>query len=129
MINALTTFSGFSVNDIEKARDFYVGTLELVLKDDSMGLMLEMPGGGRVFAYEKPDHQPAGFTVLNFIVENIDEAVDHLAGHHGIQFERYSDLPAEQDDRGVLRGKSTGDGPDIAWFKDPAGNVLSIIEE
>lgn len=129
MINALTTFSGFSVDDIEKAKEFYVGTLELTLKDDTMGLMLELPGGARVFAYEKPDHKPADFTVLNFIVESIDEALDHLAGHHGVQFEHYSDLPAEQDDRGVLRGKATGDGPDIAWFKDPAGNVLSIIEE
>ena len=128
MINALTTFSGFSVDNIEKAKEFYVGTLELVLKDESMGLRLELPGGGKLFIYEKPDHTPASFTVLNFVVESIDDTVDHLVGHHGITFERYSDMPAEQDERGILRGKTAGEGPDIAWFKDPAGNVLAVIE-
>jgi catechol 2,3-dioxygenase-like lactoylglutathione lyase family enzyme len=129
MINALTTFSGFSVDNIEKAKEFYVGTLELILKDDSMGLQLELPGGGKLFIYEKPDHKPATFTVLNFVVESIDETVDHLVGHHGVKFEHYSDMPAEQDEREILRGKAANEGPDIAWFKDPAGNVLAVLED
>ena len=129
MLTALSTFSGISVNDITKARGFYVDTLELKLTDDSMGLNLELPGGAGLFIYEKTDHQPAAFTVLNFVVENINETIDHLVTDHGIVFERYDNLPAAQDDRGVLRGKTAGMGPDIAWFKDPAGNVLSLIEE
>lgn len=129
MLTALSTFSGISVDDITKAREFYVDTLELKLTDDSMGLNLELPGGAGLFVYEKADHQPATFTVQNFIVENINEAIDHLVTDHGIVFERYDNLPAAQDDRGVLRGKAAGMGPDIAWFKDPAGNVLSLIEE
>jgi catechol 2,3-dioxygenase-like lactoylglutathione lyase family enzyme len=129
MINALTTFSSFSVDSIEKAKEFYVTTLELTLKDASMGLELELPGGGKLFIYEKPTHKPAEFTVLNFIVEDINETVDHLAGDHGIEFERYPDMPGTQDERGIMRGKAAGQGPDIAWFKDPAGNILSVIED
>jgi catechol 2,3-dioxygenase-like lactoylglutathione lyase family enzyme len=128
MINALSTFSGFSVDNIQKAKEFYVGTLELALKDESMGLQLELPGGGQLFIYEKEGHQPATFTVLNFVVESIDETVDHLAGHHGIEFERYPDMPGEQDERGIMRGKAANQGPDIAWFKDPAGNILAVLE-
>jgi catechol 2,3-dioxygenase-like lactoylglutathione lyase family enzyme len=129
MITAKASFSGVSVDDIEKARAFYVETLELKLLDDSMGLTLELPGGAQLFIYEKPDHQPASYTFLNFVVENINGSIDHLSGHHGIQFERYDSLPAPQDERGVLRGKAAGMGPDIAWFKDPAGNVIGLIEE
>lgn len=129
MINALTAFSSFSVDNIEKAKEFYVGTLELTLKDDSMGLQLELPGGGKLFIYEKPDHKSADFTVLNFVVGNIDETVDHLGGHHGIAFERYPDMPGEQDEKGIMRGKAAGQGPDIAWFKDPAGNVLAVLQD
>jgi predicted enzyme related to lactoylglutathione lyase len=129
MINALSTFSGFSVDNIEKAKEFYVGTLELTLKDESMGLQLELPGGGQLFIYEKADHQPATYTVLNFVVESIDETVDHLAGHHGLTFERYDDMPGDQDERGIMRGKAAEQGPDIAWFKDPAGNVLAVLED
>ena len=128
MIKALSSFSGISVANLQEARVFYVDTLELPLKDDSMGLLLELPGGGQLFIYEKTDHVPAEFTVLNFVVEDINDTIDHLAGHHGIVFEQYDNLPAEQDERGVLRGKANGYGPDIAWFKDPAGNVLSVIE-
>lgn len=129
MINAVSSFSGISVLNLEEARKFYVDTLELPLKDDSMGLMLELPGAGELFIYEKPDHQPAGFTVLNFVVEDINDTIDHLVNDHGISFERYNNLPAEQDERGVLRGKAAGQGPDIAWFLDPSGNVLSVVEE
>lgn len=128
MINAISTFSGFSVDDIKAARAFYVDTLGLKLVDDKMGLDLELPKGSRVFIYEKPDHQPASYTTLNFVVENIDKAVDDLKSQ-GISFETY-DLGngAKQDDKGILRGLSAHMGPDIAWFKDPAGNVLAVLQ-
>lgn len=128
MLTALASFSGISVNDLKLARKFYVDTLDLKLADDSMGLLLELPGGGQVFIYEKTDHEPASYTALNFVVEDIDETIDHLSGHHGIAFERYDNLPAEQDDKGVLRGKAAEQGPDIAWFKDPSGNILAVLE-
>jgi len=127
MITAQTTFSGFSVDNLEKAREFYVDTLELIVKDETMGLDLELPGGGRVFIYQKYNHTPATFTVLNFVVESIDDTVDHLLDH-GITFERYDDMPAKQDDKGILRGKAVHQGPNIAWFKDPAGNILAVLE-
>lgn len=129
MIKALSAFSGISVDSIEKAKEFYVDTLALTLTDDSMGLQLELPGGGKLFIYEKPGHKPAEFTVLNFVVENINETVDHLAGDHGIVFERYPEMGVPQDERGIMRGKAANQGPDIAWFKDPAGNILSVIED
>jgi catechol 2,3-dioxygenase-like lactoylglutathione lyase family enzyme len=129
MLTAISSFSGFSVNNIEEARVFYVDTLGLKLLDDSMGLQLELPGGGQHFIYEKADHVPADFTVLNFVVDNINDAVDHLVNDHGIKFERYDNMPAPQDERGVLRGKDANQGPNIAWFTDPAGNVLSLIED
>lgn len=128
MLAALHAFSGLSVDNIKKAREFYVDTLALTLKDDSMGLQLELPGGGQLFIYEKPDHVPATYTVLNFVVANIDETVEHLLGH-GITFEHYDNLPGPQDEKEILRGKAVGQGPDIAWFKDPAGNTLAILEE
>lgn len=128
MLTAITTFSGFSVDDINKAKEFYVDTLDMKLEDDSMGLNLGLPGGGKVFIYQKDDHTPASFTVLNFVVDNIDETIDHLASHHGIKFEIYDNLPAKQDEKGVLRGRAANQGPDIAWFKDPARNVLSVLQ-
>jgi len=129
MLTAISSFSGISVTSLQEARTFYVDTLELPLLDDTMGLTLGLPGGGKLFVYEKPNHTPADFTVLNFVVEDINSTIDHLVHHHGITFERYNNMPAQQDERGVLRGKAANQGPDIAWFKDPAGNVLSIIEE
>jgi catechol 2,3-dioxygenase-like lactoylglutathione lyase family enzyme len=129
MQGAFTTFSGFSVDNINKARAFYVETLGLTLKDDSMGLELELPGGGALFIYEKPDHQSANFTVLNFVVTNIDETVTALTQQHGVEFEHYSNMPGDQDEKGIMRGKTANQGPDIAWFKDPAGNILAILEE
>lgn len=82
----------------------------------------------RVFVYPKPDHQPAVFTVLNFVIETINDAIDDLQSR-GVAFERYDNLPTEQDRRGVLRGKVAGMGPNIAWFKDPSGNILALVEE
>lgn len=128
MLTALSAFSGLSVDDIKKAKEFYVDTLALKLNDDSMGLRLELPGGGQLFIYQKDNHVPATFTILNFVVENIDATVDHLVDH-GINFERYDNMPASQDERGILRGKVAQQGPDIAWFKDPAGNILAVLEE
>ena len=127
MLTALSSFSGFSVDDIKKAREFYVDKLALKLTDDQMGMQLELPGGGQLFIYEKPGHKPAEFTILNFVVENIDETVDHLVGEHGIAMERYDDMPGQQDEKGIMRGKAANMGPDIAWFKDPAGNILSVL--
>jgi catechol 2,3-dioxygenase-like lactoylglutathione lyase family enzyme len=129
MLTAVSSFSGISVSSLPEARTFYVDTLALPLKDDSMGLLLELPGSGQLFIYEKSNHVPAEFTVLNFVVENINDTIDHLVNDHGIRFERYENLPAPQDERGVLRGKAANEGPDIAWFKDPAGNVLALIED
>lgn len=128
MIKAISSFGGVSVSSLPEARDFYVDTLGLTLKDDKMGLNLELPGGGELFVYEKPGHVPAEFTILNFVVENINDTIDHLVSEHKVVFERYDNMPAKQDERGVLRGKEAGYGPNIAWFKDPADNILALIE-
>lgn len=120
-------FSGFSVDDLATAEAFYSGTLGLSVEDaGGMGLTLHLPGGASVFVYAKADHRPATFTVLNLIVDDIDEAVEELT-NRGVRFERYDDLPA--DERGILRGLSVNRGPDIAWFEDPAGNILSVLQE
>ena len=128
MLQAISSFSGIAVDTIEKARAFYGDTLGLALEDESMGLTFALPGGGSLFIYEKPGHTPAEYTVLNFVVENITDTIRHLVDDHALIFERYDGLPAPQDELGVLRGKATGDGPDIAWFKDPAGNILAVLE-
>ncbi len=128
MINATASFSSISVDDFAAARAFYVDKLGLKVTDDKMGIDLELPGGSRMFVYEKPDHEPAAFTVLNFIVPSIDDAVADLEAD-GIVFERYElGEGMQQDDKGVLRGLAASMGPDIAWFKDPAGNVLAVLQ-
>jgi catechol 2,3-dioxygenase-like lactoylglutathione lyase family enzyme len=127
MFKAKTAFSGFSVNDLPIAKKFYADTLGLKVVDDGVGVRLHLPAGGTVFAYHKRDHQPATFTILNFGVDDIDAAVDDLTSR-GVRFERYDTGP-KQDEKGILRGRALNRGPDIAWFKDPAGNVLSVIEE
>jgi catechol 2,3-dioxygenase-like lactoylglutathione lyase family enzyme len=114
-------FSGFSTNDIDAARAFYQGTLGLEVTEENGMLQLHLGGGGTVLIYPKPDHVPAAFTVLNFPVADVGAAVDRLAAA-GVAFERYEGF--DQDDRGIMRGF----GPPIAWFKDPAGNVLSVVE-
>ena len=118
-------FSGFSVNDLAKAKEFYTKILGLQVEDGVGGVRIRLPGGGMVWAYPKKDHQPAAFTMLNFKVDDIDEAVDDLTSR-GVKFERYAGIPA--DSKGILRGIATKRGPDIAWFKDPAGNILSVLE-
>jgi len=126
MLKDAKTFSSFSIDDLQKAKEFYSQSLELDVTEQEEGLGLNFPGGGQVFLYPKPDHAPATFTVLNFQVANIDEAVDGLTSR-GVTFERYGG-EMEQDDKGVYRGVAQGQGPNIAWFRDPAGNILSVLK-
>jgi len=117
--------SGFSVNDIEAARRFYGGTLGLQTQMNDMSILnITLPGGGKVIAYPKSDHQPATYTCLNFIVDDIDAAVDQLIAA-GVQMEQYGVPDYRQDAKGIARGEY---GPPIAWFKDPAGNILALIQ-
>lgn len=126
MLQDADMFSGFSVDDIATALSFYKDTLGLPVEDTKMGLQIPFKGGGYVFIYEKSDHTPASFTILNFVVDDIDNTVNELI-NRGVTMERYPDMPAEQDNMGILRGKAADMGPDIAWFKDPAGNILSVL--
>jgi catechol 2,3-dioxygenase-like lactoylglutathione lyase family enzyme len=114
-------FSGFSTSDIPKAKEFYGKTLGLEVTEENGMLTLHLAGGGSVLIYPKDDHAPASFTVLNFPVDDIDQAVDGLT-KAGVSFERYEGF--DQDERGIMRDN----GPSIAWFKDPAGNILSVLE-
>ena len=127
MFRAKAAFSGFSVDNLAEAKDFYTQKLGLKAIDQAMGLRLSLPGGGELFIYEKPDHQAATYTMLNFVVENIDEAVGALTAE-GITFEKYDNMPMHQDEKGIARGLAAHQGPDIAWFKDPAGNVIAILQ-
>ncbi len=128
MLKDAPTFGGMSVNDMSAAKEFYENVLGLEANQDNMGLELKLFGGSRVFLYQKDDHQPATFTVLNFVVKDIDKTVDELKSK-GVKFEIYDNMPAKQDDKGILRGLAAKMGPDIAWFKDPAGNILSILQD
>ena len=127
MFKPKSAFSGFSVSDLAAAKRFYSETLGLKVEDDGVGVRLHLPAGGTVFAYPKRDHQPATFTILNLVVDDIDAAVDELA-RRGVQFEHYDNEP-KTDGKGILRGRAQNRGPDIAWFKDPAGNFLSVIDQ
>ena len=115
-------FSGFSVDDIPKARQFYGETLGLRVSEENGLLTLHIAGDRNTLVYPKEDHTPATFTILNFPVDDVDKAVEELAAR-GVRFERYDG--AEQDEKGINRGG----GPLIAWFKDPAGNILSVIQQ
>lgn len=115
-------FSSFSVKDLNEAKKFYGQTLGLEVSESDEGLILQTKGGIDVFIYPKPDHTPATFTVLNFVVDDVDTAVDELT-KMGIRFQIYDKGELKTDDRGIFQGK-----PKIAWFKDPAGNFLSILE-
>lgn len=119
-------FSGFSVDDIDAARDFYGNTLGLDVSDNPMGFLdLHLPSGGSILIYAKPNHEPASFTILNFPVADVDAAVEELNAR-GVQTKIYSDAEFPSDERGIVRGG--GQGPDIAWFRDPAGNVLAVMQ-
>ena len=126
MFTPMSVFTSFSVDDITSAKEFYSKTLGLTVDQSEMGLMITYPGGGRGFVYPKDNHQPASFTVLNFAVSDIDDAVAELT-NRGVKFEQYKDGPIQTDDSGIARGRSTNMGPDIAWFKDPAGNIISVL--
>lgn len=128
MFKDTKSFSSFSANNIQKAKAFYGDTLGLEVSETPEGLSLQLAGGGSVFIYPKPDHTPAGFTVLNFKVDNIEKAVDDLKAL-GVVFEQYQG-EIKTDEKGIFRGSAIeGGGPDIAWFKDPAGNILSVLQE
>jgi catechol 2,3-dioxygenase-like lactoylglutathione lyase family enzyme len=116
-------FSGFAVDDIPKAKQFYGDTLGLKVSEENGMLTLHIAGDRATLVYPKEDHTPASFTILNFPVDDIETAVDGLAAR-GVEFERYAGTEIETDEKGILRGE----GPPIAWFKDPAGNVLSVIQ-
>ncbi len=122
MLRESRAFAGFSSNDIQACREFYANTLGLDVTEDHGILRIRFAGGGSTIVYPKPDHQPASFTVLNFPVADVDATVDELVAA-GVRFEHYEGF--EQDERGVWRGE----GPTIAWFKDPAGNIFSVIAE
>jgi catechol 2,3-dioxygenase-like lactoylglutathione lyase family enzyme len=120
MFTNTKAFSGFAVDDVERARDFYGDTLGLETEVENDILTLKIAGDRPTLVYPKADHQPANYTILNFPVEDIEAAVDELVAR-GVEFERYEGF--EQDDRGIHRL-----GPPIAWFKDPAGNILAVIQ-
>ncbi|MET9838195.1 VOC family protein [Streptomyces virginiae] len=122
MLGESKAFSGFSVDSIDAAKDFYGSTLGLRVSEDNGMLSLHLGGGANVLVYPKENHTPATFTVLNFPVPDIDRAVDDLSAR-GVAFERYDQFG--QNEKGISRDEG---GPPIAWFKDPAGNVLSVLE-
>jgi predicted enzyme related to lactoylglutathione lyase len=127
MLRESKAFSGFSVDDIKKAKEFYSKTLGLQVSEikDMGGLLnLELAGRNKVMIYSKPNHEPATYTILNFPVDDVEEAVDALT-KKGVKFEIYKEKNLKTDEKGIMRGN----GPTIAWFKDPAGNILSVLEE
>lgn len=124
MLNDSKAFSGFSVDNLEKAKEFYSKILGLEVTENKMGVLeLHVSGGNNILIYPKPNHVPATFTILNFPVENIEKSVEDLVDA-GVRFEQY-DGELQTDSKGIFRSG----GPLIAWFKDPAGNILSVLEE
>jgi predicted enzyme related to lactoylglutathione lyase len=124
MLKDTNAYSGFSVDDVPRAKEFYGQTLGLEVSDVNDMLELRLGGGARVLVYPKPNHVPATFTILNFPVDNVEQVVDELT-KRGVQFEIYDQGELKTDERGIFRGE----GPKIAWFKDPAGNILSVLED
>ena len=123
MLKDVKAFSGFAVNDVQKARDFYAQTLGLDVSEANGMLTLHIADGTNILMYPKQNHVPATFTVLNFPVDNVEQAVDDLTSR-GVRFESYNEGDLVTDEKGIFRGG----GPLIAWFKDPAGNILSVLE-
>jgi predicted enzyme related to lactoylglutathione lyase len=124
MFKDSNAYSGFSVDDVQRAKEFYGQTLGLEVSELNDVLELRLGEGAKVLVYPKPNHVPATFTILNFPVDNVEEVVDELT-KRGVRFEIYDEGDLKTDERGVFRGE----GPKIAWFTDPAGNILSVIEE
>ncbi len=118
-------FSGFSVNDLAAAKTFYGQTLGLEVKEDDMGLHVHIAGGNPLYVYAKENHVPATYTILNFPVDDIEKAVEALKAK-GVTFEHYDGMT---DEKGIARGLAAKHGPDIAWFTDPAGNILSVLQD
>lgn len=127
MLHNTPAFSSFSVDDLDAAHQFYSEVLGLDVQTTPEGLSLKLAGGNTIFVYEKPNHIPATFTILNFSVPDIDLAVEELVAR-GVVFEHYDSDQIATDAKGIARGQAAGAGPDIAWFKDPAGNYLSVLE-
>jgi catechol 2,3-dioxygenase-like lactoylglutathione lyase family enzyme len=127
MFKDAATFSSFSVNDIEKAKEFYGSTMGLPFEDSMGGIRIKFAGGSEAFVYPKPDHIPATFTILNFMVEHVEAEVDDLISK-GITFEQYDHGYMKTDAKGIFRGDGQNGPTAMAWFKDPAGNFLSIIQ-
>jgi predicted enzyme related to lactoylglutathione lyase len=123
MFKNIRAFSSFSVNDIQKAKEFYSQTLGIGVSETNEGITLNLPGGNEIFVYPKSDHTPATFTILNFLVDDVDQSVSELA-KKGVRFEIYNEGELKTDGKGICRGN-----PEIAWFKDPAGNFLSVLRE
>lgn len=126
MLRESNTFSGYSVHSLDEAETFYRDVLGLEVERDWMGVRLKLADNREVFLYQKDDHQPATYTVLNFMVDDIGATVDSLVAA-GVTMERY-DMDGGQDDKGIMRGKAADMGPDIAWFKDSSGNILGVLE-
>jgi catechol 2,3-dioxygenase-like lactoylglutathione lyase family enzyme len=125
MFKSTRTFSSFSVDNLEKAKEFYGKTLGLDVSESKEGLSLHLIGGNEIFIYPKTNHTPATFTILNFSVDDVERTVDDLTDK-GVQFEIYNEGELKTDEKGIFRGEPE---PTIAWFKDPAGNFLSVLEE
>jgi catechol 2,3-dioxygenase-like lactoylglutathione lyase family enzyme len=125
MFGETKAFSSFSVDDIPAARSFYEETLGLKVSEENGLLTLHIPGGMDIMVYPKPNHTPASFTVLHFPVADLDAAVDELT-NRGVRFERYEGF--EQDEKGIARPAAADQGPPMAWFTDPAGNILGVLE-
>ncbi len=126
MLSKSKAFSGFAVPDIAEAKRFYEEILGLEVSEENGMLSLHIADSREIFVYPKPDHEPAVFTILNFPVDDIDQAVDELT-KRGVTFERYDGF--EQDEKGIARPSDEQPGPPIAWFKDPAGNILAVLGE
>src|SRR5687768_1611450 len=124
MLENAKAFTTFSVKDLQETKEFYSQTLGLKVVEQDEGLELRLAGDARVFIYPKPDHVPATFTVLNFAVDDVEKTVSELKSR-GIRFEHYNQKDLKTDEKGIFRGP----GPTIAWFKDPAGNILSVLTE
>ena len=125
MFTNTKAYSGFSTHDIQKTKEFYSNVLGMRVTEEYGMLRLHLATGAEILIYPKGDHVPATYTILNFPVEDIEQAVDELTSK-GVTFEHYENMT---DERGILRGIAQNRGPDIAWFKDPAGNILSVLKE
>lgn len=127
MFNPKTALNAFSAKDLDAIKQFYTEVLDLEVKDSPAGIEIQLPGGAKLMAYQSDKNQPAAYTMLNFFVDDIDEAVDTLV-QRGVLFERFEGMGFPQDEKGIARGLAAHKGPDAAWFKDPQGNILEILQ-